>query len=96
MYTNIMERTQIYLDQSDLQLLDQAGEISGASRSALIRRAIRNNFGEAPKGEMSKEDRLAIAKRVAGIWEDRPFTGAEYVDAIRGDLNKRLRQLGLD
>ena len=32
----------------------------------------------------------------AGSWSSRRFTGAEYVDAIRGDLNVRLRRLGLE
>ncbi|HSI97463.1 MAG TPA: uracil-DNA glycosylase [Gaiellaceae bacterium] len=35
--------------------------------------------------------------RAAGIWKDRHFTGAEYVDAIRrGDMNEGLRRLGIE
>ncbi len=32
----------------------------------------------------------------AGSWGGRAFTGAEYVDAIRGDLNDRLQRLGFE
>ncbi|MGH2855094.1 MAG: aspartate-semialdehyde dehydrogenase [Solirubrobacteraceae bacterium] len=32
----------------------------------------------------------------AGSWRNRAFTGAEYVDEMRGDLNDRLQLLGLD
>jgi len=30
------------------------------------------------------------------VWRDRTFTGAEYVDAMRGDLNERLKRLGFE
>jgi hypothetical protein len=41
-------------------------------------------------------DKLRALQASAGSWADRDFTGAEYVDAIRGDLNVRLRRLGLE
>lgn len=86
-----MGRTQIYLTETELELLDRAGRETGASRSELVRRAIRSTFGEP-----DVETRLAALRRGAGLWRDRSFTGAEYVDAIRGDLNERLARLGLD
>lgn len=86
-----MERTQVYLDENELQLLDREVKATGASRSELIRRAIRTTFGKRPV-----DDRLAALRRTAGIWKDRELTGAEYVDAVRGDLNERLRRLGLE
>jgi len=86
-----MNRTQIYLDARELELLDRAARATGASRSELIRRAVRTTFGER-----SAEDRLAALRRTAGTWEDRSFTGSDYVDAIRGDLNERLRALGFE
>jgi Ribbon-helix-helix protein, copG family len=86
-----MGRTQVYLSEEELELLDRESRITGASRSELVRRAIRAQYGG-----ISKEERLAALRRSAGIWKDRPFTGAEYVDMIRGDLNERLRRLGLD
>ncbi|MGH8926418.1 MAG: ribbon-helix-helix domain-containing protein [Acidimicrobiia bacterium] len=86
-----MARTQIYLGSEELELLDLVGRVTGASRSELIRRAIRNTFGEK-----SKADRLQALETSAGSWQGRHFSGAEYVDAIRGDLSKRLRRLGLE
>jgi len=90
-YSDVMGRTQIYLGDEELELLERASRATGASRSELIRRAIRATFGER-----SKEERLAALRQAAGIWKDRPFTGAEYVDMVRGDLNERLRRLGID
>jgi len=86
-----MGRTQIYLHDEELELLDRVGQATGASRSELVRRAIRATFGER-----SRDERLSTLRASAGSWSDREFTGAEYVDAIRGDLNDRLRRLGLE
>ena len=89
-----MTRTQIYLGERERELLERVSKATGASYSELIRRAIRGTFGR-PK---TKEEKLAALRAAAGSWADRGFTGAEYVDAIRGggDMNERLRQLGLD
>ncbi len=86
-----MGRTQVYLTDEELALLDRARRTSGASRSELIRRAVRATFGGS-----SREERIAALDRGVGIWRDRSLSGAEYVDAIRGDLNQRLARLGLD
>lgn len=86
-----MGRTQVYLRSEELELLERLSAATGASRSELIRRAIRNTFGEK-----SREDKLRALDASAGAWRNRSFTGAEYVDAIRGDLNERLRSLGLE
>ena len=86
-----MRRTQVYLGDDELELLDRAARATGASRSELIRRAIRRTYGT-----VSKADKLRALEASAGTWSDRPFTGAEYVGAIRGDLNERLRRLGLE
>lgn len=86
-----MARTQVYLHDNELQLLDRESRATGASRSELIRRAIRSTFGSP-----STEDRLSALARSAGVWRDRTLSGAEYVDQIRGDLNERLRRLGLE
>ena len=83
-------RTQITLNDEEIELLDRAAETSGASRSELIRRAIRNTYGRR-----SKEARTVALKRSAGSWRGRDFTGADYVDTLRGDLNERLSRLGL-
>jgi Arc/MetJ-type ribon-helix-helix transcriptional regulator len=89
MYDDVM-RTQITLNDEEVELLDHVAMESGASRSELIRRAIRATYGTR-----SKEARLAALKRSAGSWQRRDFTGADYVDAVRGDLNERLSRLGL-
>lgn len=86
-----MRRTQVYLGDEELALLDRAVRATGASRSELIRRAVRQAYGT-----MSTEEKLQALRETAGAWSDRQFTGAQYVDAIRGDLNDRLRKLGLD
>ena len=86
-----MGRTQVYLGEDELELLDRVSRATGASRSELIRRAVRSTFGER-----TKADRLRALDASAGSWRDRDFTGAEYVDAIRGDLSERLRRLGVD
>jgi len=83
-------RTQITLDYHELELLDRAARATGASRSELIRRAIRSAYGS-----LSQQERTAALKRSAGAWRGRNFTGAEYVDAIRDNLDDRLNRLGL-
>jgi Arc/MetJ-type ribon-helix-helix transcriptional regulator len=86
-----MSRTQIYLGEDELALLERASRDTGASRSELIRRAVRTTFGE-----QGKEDRLRALKASAGSWSGRRTSGAEHVDALRGgDLNERLAQLGV-
>jgi Arc/MetJ-type ribon-helix-helix transcriptional regulator len=90
-YSDAMGRTQIYLGEEELALLDRVADATGASRSELIRRAVRSTFGEKTKAE-----KLRALEASAGSWRDRRFTGDEYVDAIRGDLNERLRRLGLE
>lgn len=89
-YSGVVGRTQVYLGKDELGLLDRASRATGASRSELIRRAVRESFGGG-----AKADRRAALDASAGAWKDRDFTGAEYVDAIRGDLTERLRRLGL-
>lgn len=84
-------RTQITLNDEEVELLDRVARATGASRSELIRRAIRSAFGAR-----SKEERTAALKRSAGSWRGRDFTGADYVDVVRGDLNDRMSRLGLE
>jgi Arc/MetJ-type ribon-helix-helix transcriptional regulator len=86
-----MGKTQIYLGEGELELLDRASRDTGASRSELIRRAVRNTFGE-----QEKDERLRALRASAGSWRGRRASGSEYVDAIRGgDLNERLARLGV-
>jgi Arc/MetJ-type ribon-helix-helix transcriptional regulator len=87
----LLWRTQIYLEDRDREVLERISKASGASISELIRRAIRDRYGRP----LTREERLEALRAAAGSWADRDFTGAEYVDAMRGDLNERLRRLGL-
>lgn len=90
-----MGRTQIYLGDAELALLDDARRATGASRSELIRRAIHSAYGRQTR---SREERLANIMAAAGIWKDRPFTTEQYLEAIRGSggLNERLRRIGIE
>ena len=63
---------------------------TGASRSKLIRRAVRSTFGEKTKAE-----RTRALEESAGAFHGRRLTGADYVDVLRGDLNERLKRQGL-
>ncbi|HEX2707944.1 MAG TPA: ribbon-helix-helix protein, CopG family [Solirubrobacterales bacterium] len=84
-----MSRTQVYLGEDELELLERASRDTGASRSELIRRAVRATFGE-----QGKDERLRALKASAGSWRGRRASGAEYVETLRsGDLNERLAQL---
>ena len=83
-------RTQITLNDEELELLDRAVRASGASRAELIRRAIHTAYGSR-----SKKERTAALQRSAGVWRGRDITGADYVDAIRDNLDDRLSRLGL-
>jgi len=90
-YYGVMGRTQIYLGDEELQLLDRVGRSTGASRSELIRRAIRRTFGERTKAE-----KLQALLDSAGTLSDNGVSGASYVDSRRGDLNTRLVDGGVD
>ena len=90
-YSDVVGRTQIYLGNEELELLDRVARATGASRSELIRRAVRSTFGEKTKAE-----KLRALDGSAGSWRGRRFTGAQYVDTIRGDLNERLHRLGVE
>jgi len=90
MHSDAVHRTQIYLDDHEVALLSQESARTGASRSELIRRAVRTQYGVH-----TPEDRLAALRASAGTWSDRPGTGAEYVEELRSDLGQRLEQVGL-
>jgi metal-responsive CopG/Arc/MetJ family transcriptional regulator len=48
-----MGRTQIYLTDDELQLLDEQARATGASRSSLIRRAVQATYGSTrPRGPL--------------------------------------------
>jgi Arc/MetJ-type ribon-helix-helix transcriptional regulator len=88
MYSDVVHRTQIYLDDQEVSALEAAVVRTGASRSELIRRAIRAQYGE-----QTVASRLEALRSSAGAWTGRDYTGAQFVDAIRGDVNERLVRL---
>lgn len=90
-YGDAMGRTQIYLGSDELELLDRVARMTGASRSELVRRAVRRTFGQP-----TKADKLLALDASAGSWHGRGFTGAEYVNSARGDLSERLGRLGFE
>jgi Arc/MetJ-type ribon-helix-helix transcriptional regulator len=90
-YSGSMGRTQVYLGAEELELLDRVARATGASRSELVRRAVRSTFGER-----TKEEKIRALTASAGSWRGRSFTGSAFVDATRGaDLDERLRRFGL-
>ncbi len=91
-YNRDMHRTQVYLGEDDIERLDAESARTGASRSELIRRAIRVQY--ADYDSLSPRERVERLIALAGSWKDRKFTGEEYVRAIRsGDMNANLRRL---
>lgn len=88
MYTDVVHRTQIYLDDREVSALDAAALRTGASRSELIRRAIRAQYGER-----TVASRLEALRSSAGTWTERDYTGSQFVDSLRGDVNDRLARL---
>ena len=84
-------RTQIYLGDDEIALLERVERTTGASRSELIRRAIHTAYAGAPADE-----RIAALLETAGAWSGRQETGAEIVETLRSGLDSRLQALGLE
>ena len=85
----IMQRTQIYLTEEQGRLLKGRSRATGCTVSELIRTAVDDVY--APRRELSTAERIRLARRTAGTWQEFPETGAEYVERIRG--SKRLSQM---
>jgi metal-responsive CopG/Arc/MetJ family transcriptional regulator len=79
-------RTQIYLGDDELERLDAEAARTGATRSELIRRAIREYYPRPARRGRTPEESVANIMAAAGIWKDRPFTTEEYLHAIRHGL----------
>ena len=77
-----MRRTQIYLTEEQGRLLEGRSRASGHTISQLIRAAIDSAYSR--RRQMSRADRVRLARRTAGAWRDFPETGADYVERIRG------------
>jgi metal-responsive CopG/Arc/MetJ family transcriptional regulator len=66
----VSNRTQIYLGEDELELLERASHDTGASRSELIRRAVRMTFGD-----QGKDEKLHALQASAGSWRGRRTSG---------------------
>ena len=78
----IMRRTQIYLTEEQGRLLGGRSRATGRTISQLIREAIDAAYGRGR--QLSRAERVRIARRTAGAWTEFNETGAEYVERIRG------------
>lgn len=77
-----MIRTQIHLDADLIERLDREAARTGASRAEVIRRSLRERFGES--GETYQERKKRALAAGAGAWKNRKFkTGEEYIRALR-------------
>jgi predicted DNA-binding protein len=85
----IVRRTQIYLTEEQGRLLEGRSRATGRTISRLIRDAIDAAYTRS--GQMSRAERVRIARRTAGAWTEFAETGAEYVERIRGA--RRLARL---
>jgi hypothetical protein len=85
---NVVHRIQVYLDDQGVSALEAAAVRTRASRSELIRRAIRAQYGERPVASP-----IEALRSSAGTWTGRDNTGAQFVDSLRGDVNDRLARL---
>ena len=82
MYTSyIMRRTQIYLTTQQGRFLEARSRATGRTISELIRAAIDATYGAGR--QMTRANRVHIARRTAGAWHDFPESGAEYVEGRR-------------
>jgi predicted DNA-binding protein len=90
MYVYIMQRTQIYLSQTETTALDREAKRTGRTRSQLIREAIEEKYVGSGA---SAEEFLRVLEETSGAWKDRDFTGQEYVDAIRSGFGERMARL---
>ena len=85
----IMRRTQIYLTEEQGRVLEGRSRATGHTISELIRVAIDTTYSRGR--QLSRADRVRLARRTAGAWKDFPETGADYVERIRG--TRRLARL---
>jgi hypothetical protein len=80
------------LEERQYQLLKEESERTGASIGELIRRAVDEKYGE----ELRRLRFRDALDATFGLWADRDFTGAEYVERIRQPMSERLKELGWD
>ena len=85
-----MKRTQLYLDDDMARILATVSRQRGATISELVRECVREKFGHT--GVL---DKAAVARRLAGIWNDRTDLGdtGRFVRTLRkGSRRRKLRR----
>lgn len=88
-----MVRTQIYLDESQTERLDQLAGSAGTSRSELIRCAVDSYLAAHDHANEERRERFRKALDATfGIATDLP-DGEQYVEAIRRGGAERFRTL---
>jgi hypothetical protein len=90
--SDIMRRTQIYLDELQDRRLAERARAAGVSKSTLIRTAIdtylESQEGEAARLESFREAVRAVAGAAPGL-----SPGADYADALRDADRRRHERL---
>ena len=85
----IMKRTQLYLDDDMARVLATVSRQRGATISELVRECVREKFGRS-----DALDKVAMARRLGGIWKDRADLGdtGRFVRKLRtGTRRRKLR-----
>jgi hypothetical protein len=80
-----MLRTQISLEAEAVELLDREAARTGASRSELIRRAVRDQYGRSGlTAELHARRKERALNAAFGAWKNRKFAdGEQYIRALR-------------
>lgn len=86
-----MERTQIYLTESQTRELDRRARVRGTTRSAVIREAVQQYLGPT----LDPDAFIAALNDFAGIWADRDDIDELYADLKRRE-HERLREVWAD
>ena len=78
-------RTQITLTDEQYRFLREESAVSGQSLAELVRRAIVNCYGPASAEDLASAIEVSFAS-----WSGRDIDGANYVDCLRGGMERRL------
>jgi len=81
MYVYIMRRTQIYLADDEVTVLQQRASQTGVTQSQLIREAVRRCYLQ----QTNTDEVVAALQATAGAWKlGRREAGDAYVERMRG------------
>lgn len=87
-YSYIVKRTQIYLDEGQDERLGRRASAAGTTKSDLIRRAIDAFLAATPDDAARLQDFRAAVREAAGSAPSLP-DGADYIEALRkGDVDR--------